>query len=73
MTRAWAAIVDVPSSERPDLDRIEPGDPANSYLFRKVSGEGDISGSPMPLGSQPLSSEQIELLRAWILAGAPDN
>lgn len=70
---AYSAIVNVPSNERPTLDRIEPNDPAASYLYLKVIGDPSIVGSQMPLGGQPLSAALIDLLRDWIERGAPND
>lgn len=70
---AYGNIVDVPSSERPELDRVEPGDPDASYMYLKVTGDPSISGGRMPLGRDPLSQELVDLLRGWIEVGAPDN
>ena len=69
---AYQSIVDVPSTEMPALRRIRPGDPANSYLFRKVTGAG-ITGDRMPLGGPPLSDANIDLIRSWIERGAPND
>ncbi len=70
---AYGNIVNVPSNERPTLDRIEPNSPAASYLFLKVTGDPSIAGSRMPLGGPPLSATLIDLLRDWIERGAPDD
>jgi hypothetical protein len=67
--QAYGEIVDVPSSQQGSLDRIEPGDPDNSYLWRKVNGGPGISGGRMPLNGGSLSQAQLDLLEAWILAG----
>ncbi len=67
---AYKNIVNVPSSERPELFRIVPYDLDNSYLYMKVTGAEGITGSRMPLGGK-LTVEQLDLLRDWILAGAP--
>lgn len=48
---------------------ILPGKSAESPLIRYVMGE-DVP-MRMPLGLTPLTTEQIEFLRAWIDAGAP--
>lgn len=71
--QAYAAIVGVPSTERPELMRVEPGNPDDSYLLMKIEGDPDIVGARMPLGRQPLSSSQISLVRDWIVAGAPED
>ncbi|MGD2134623.1 MAG: hypothetical protein PVF27_00610 [Gemmatimonadales bacterium] len=68
--------VDVPSSEAAGVDRIEPGQPDESYLVHKIQGTQTSvggSGSRMPLGGNPLTQEQIDLIRAWIADGAGNN
>jgi hypothetical protein len=70
--RAYASIVNVPSVENPSLDRIEPLDPANSYIYRKITGAG-ITGDRMPQNKPPLSDAQIKLIRDWIRRGAPND
>lgn len=64
-------LVNVPSEEMPELLRVDPGDPDDSYLVMKIEGAPNIAGGRMPLGRPPLSDEQIERIRAWIEAGAP--
>ncbi|HEX9367281.1 MAG TPA: hypothetical protein VF921_11665 [Vicinamibacterales bacterium] len=68
--RAYDNIVNVKSVENPTLNRIIANDPANSYLYRKITGSG-ITGDRMPQGLLPLSSAQISLIRDWIRRGAP--
>lgn len=46
---------------------VEPGNPDDSYLLEMVAN-GD-----MPDEGDPLSVEQIELIRSWIEAGAENN
>jgi len=70
---AYANIVNVASSEQPSLDRIEPDDPDESYLYLKVTGDSSISGSRMPLGGGALSQDLLDLLRDWIERGAPND
>ncbi len=62
-------LVNVASGQIPSLDRVEPGDPDNSYLVWKVEGRSGIVGSRMPLGGV-LTDADIETIRAWIAAGA---
>lgn len=69
--RSHAMIVGVPSREMPVLKRVEPGDPSNSYLYRKIVGSG-ISGTRMPPGGR-LTDQQITLVRDWIRRGAPND
>jgi hypothetical protein len=70
---AYSNIVNVPSNEQPTLDRIEPNDPAASYLYLKVTGDPSIVGEQMPFGGPPLSQTLIDLLRNWIERGAPND
>lgn len=69
--RSYDAIVNAPSRERPDLMRVEPGNPGESYLLMKIEGAQGIVGARMPLGRSPLSDAQISLVRGWIAEGAP--
>jgi hypothetical protein len=70
--RAYASTVNVASVEMPSLMRVMPNDPANSYLYRKITGAG-ITGDRMPLSLPPLSDAQIALVRNWIRRGAPND
>ena len=45
---------------------IVPGKPAESLLMRKVSGEKP----EMPPVGEPLSAEEVDLVRSWIAGGA---
>jgi hypothetical protein len=64
-----AMLVNVPSVEVPSLDRVEPGDPDDSYLVQKIEGTAAVGGR-MPLGGSPLPDETIEAIRQWITDGA---
>ena len=70
--QAYAQIVNQPSVEMPQLVRIAPLDPANSYLYRKITGSG-ITGDRMPQALAPLTDVQIKLVRDWIRRGAPND
>ncbi len=73
---AYMNTVNVPSEELPSMDRVEPGDPDQSYLVHKIQGTHlDVGGSGlrMPRGQEPLSDDQIDLIRAWIEQGARNN
>ncbi len=68
----FAQIIGVPSVERPDLHRIEPGDPSRSWLYLKVAGDLEAGvTTPMPLGTNG-DPAFAALLRTWITAGAPN-
>jgi hypothetical protein len=70
--QAYGMIVARPSVENPSLLRVSPNDPANSYLYRKITGAG-ITGDRMPQGKAPLTDTQIKLIRDWIRRGAPND
>jgi len=71
---AYAAIVNRASVEVPSQKRITPNDPTNSYLFRKIIGDAGIVGDRMPQDGPPyLTNAQIDTIRQWILAGAPER
>jgi hypothetical protein len=69
---AYSQTVGRPSVEMPQLLRVAPGDPANSYLYRKITGAG-ITGDRMPQGGPYLTDAQIKLVRDWIRRGAPND
>ena len=64
-------VVGVPSLERPDLLRVEPGVPDRSYLYLKVLGAPGIDGGRMPLNQAAFDPRLPALIAAWIDAGAP--
>jgi hypothetical protein len=69
----FAATVGVASTQQPALQRVNPGNPDDSYLVRKIEGAAGISGGRMPLGGAPLDPTLIANVRAWIAAGAQNN
>jgi len=71
--KAFGSLVGVQSQERPALKRVEPGDPDNSYLYLKITGDPSIAGDRMPFGAPALSSDKIDLIRQWITEGAKNN
>ena len=71
VANTYSMLVNVNSLEVPALKRVSPNDPDNSYLIRKVEGTAAV-GVRMPEGGQ-LTQLQIDQLRAWVTAGAPNN
>lgn len=72
---AYLNTVDVPSVQS-SLDRIEPFSTADSYLIHKLQGtQASVggSGSQMPRNASPLSEATIDMIRAWVRVGAPNN
>ncbi|HXQ22955.1 MAG TPA: hypothetical protein VN812_14855, partial [Candidatus Acidoferrales bacterium] len=67
---AFGQLINVPSAENPAMPRVDPGNPSNSFLLVKVQGPPPGEGSLMPLTGAPLSPDQIQLIRNWILQGA---
>ncbi len=68
-------IVGVASNESA-LFRVKAGDPDSSYLVHKIQGtQGTVggSGSRMPLARSALSTDNINMIRDWISAGALNN
>ncbi len=71
---SFALLVGVPSSQQPALQRVEPGNPDDSYLIRKLEGDPTISGAQMPLTLPALPQSDIDVVRQWITDGAlPTN
>ncbi|MEZ5656412.1 MAG: hypothetical protein R3E04_11130 [Sphingobium sp.] len=55
---------------------VDPGQPAKSYLLMKLDGthlKNGGKGARMPFAQTPLASQDIDLFKAWIAAGAPKN
>lgn len=59
---------------------VDPGHPYNSFLLKKIGSNNfdpyisllPAEGNHMPGGAQPsLAKHEIELVRQWIIAGAP--
>jgi len=69
---AYGQIVGVPSEQMPSLQRVSPGNFADSYLYRKLTGAG-ITGDRMPQGGPYLNETQLSLVRDWIRRGAPND
>jgi hypothetical protein len=72
-------LINIPSSEMPDVLRIEPFHPESSYLYWKVTGDPRrVAGTGiMPLtdstnwDSGHVSQCVVDLIGPWIEAGAP--
>lgn len=63
---AYAATVNQPSSDFPNLSLVKAGDPLKSYLIMKLVGASGIKGARMPKGDEPLSKTELKLIAAWI-------
>jgi hypothetical protein len=69
---SYNLLVGVPSVEQPNLLRVKPSDPANSYMLHKIEGAAGIVGGRMPLGETPLPQATIAAISQWISNGAPN-
>lgn len=67
---SYNMLAGIPSVEVPSLQRVAPGDPANSYIIQKLEGTAAV-GARMPFGGPPLSAATIQTIRQWIAQGAP--
>ena len=65
---AYGNTVNVPSTQAPSIDLVEPGDADNSYLMQKLEGTAQ-TGAQMPNGGPYLSTTLRQLVRDWIDAG----
>ena len=72
--RSYNNLVSHSSAGKAGETLVIPGDPANSYIVKKLEGAPDIAGQRMPRGTGPfLTSGQISVIRRWIEIGAPNN
>ena len=66
-----------PSSQDPSLALIKPGDPENSYLWRKIARVGEYVGQAMPIdpleGERQLTEAELGDIETWIVNGAVEN
>lgn len=62
------------SAQLTALKLIEPGQPMQSYLWLKISGDPSIVGAPMPIdplnGDRRLSAQELADIKTWIEEGA---
>jgi hypothetical protein len=56
------------------LARVFPGDPDRSFLLAKITDNlASGEGRSMPYNAAPLDDSTVEVVRAWIAAGAPSE
>jgi hypothetical protein len=51
---------------------IKPGDAAGSKLVAEITPVGGKAKMPAG-GAPPLAADKIDMIKAWIMAGANDN
>jgi len=57
------------SSSEP-YNLVVPRDPADSYIYMKITGDDRVNGRQMPSDVRPLPDDDIALIEQWILDGA---
>ncbi len=70
---SYSLLVGVPSTEQPNVLRVAPGNPDNSYIVLKLQGSSGISGARMPFGGPYLPQSTIDVIRQWITNGAMNS
>ena len=68
---ARGALLGVVSSLWPTQVRLVAAAPELSLLWRKIEGTQGEHGLAMPMGQNPLSPSERDIIKAWIVAGAP--
>lgn len=63
-------LINVTSPQDPTLTRVIPGNPNDSLIVRKLEGTQTV-GVRMPQGGPYLPQSTIDVIRQWILNGAP--
>jgi hypothetical protein len=69
---SYGMLVDVPSVQVPELMRVAPGNPDDSYLIQKLEGTAAV-GARMPETGPPLPQDAINVIRQWITEGAQQS
>jgi hypothetical protein len=67
---AYDNVVMVRANQNASIFRVTPGDPVNSYLWRKITAGQPIIGDRMPQTGSITEAER-RLVTDWILRGAP--
>jgi len=65
---SFANLVNVPSTQNINFDRVEPGQPDNSYLIDKLEDTASAGNVMPPSGMLPQAD--IDFVRQWIMDGA---
>jgi hypothetical protein len=69
--KALVAAMSSPESVCKEMTRVTAGDPMKSLLYLKLAGM-QTCGMSMPPGT-PLKPEVVDMVKAWIMAGAMDD
>jgi hypothetical protein len=63
---SYKMLVGVPSKEKPDILRVKPGAPDESYILTKIAQDPQQHATPP-------QQQYIDVIRQWILEGALNN
>lgn len=66
---SFSNLVGVASEEDSAVLRVDPGNPEQSYLVKKLEGTASVGGR-MPLDAPALPQPTIDIVRQWITDGA---
>lgn len=69
--QSYGQLVNVTAQGYAPALRVLPGDPGESVLYNKVANTGRFGGGMPPSGG--IGPTGIDLIRTWILEGAPEN
>jgi hypothetical protein len=72
---SYDQLVGIRALEDPTLVRVVAGDPERSFLYLKLGGAPPVAdipaiGTRMPPRAPPIDSDDLDLIRRWILQGA---
>jgi mono/diheme cytochrome c family protein len=70
--KARTNLVNVPATLDPSKVRLIPNQADSSYLVFMIVPQSN-GKSQMPIGGNPLSDNEIQLIKNWIDAGAKNN
>ena len=70
---SYSNLVGVPSSQDPNLTRVVSGDPNDSLIIQKLEETTPPVGAQMPWGGPYLPQSTIDVIRQWIVNGAPNS
>ena len=78
--RVFANLVSAPAKILPTMQRVVPGDAANSFLLRKLDDDACViagctgaCSESMPQALDQLPESERLIIRAWVLQGAVND
>ncbi len=69
LSLSFMSLVGVSSLQDGGVERVNSGNPDDSYLIQKLEGTASVGGQ-MPLGGPALDQVTIDVIRQWISDGA---